>query len=61
MRETVEALTGRNDCVRRACDVVEMVRRDAEDSCMMDGETIERIASEVPAMIGGWAHTSSLL
>lgn len=31
-----------------------MVRRDTEDSCMMDGEAIERIASVVPAMMEGW-------
>lgn len=54
MRETVWTPVGRSDFARSACDVVEMVRRDTEDSCTMDGETIERIASEVPAMMEGW-------
>lgn len=47
-------LVGWNVFARSACDVDEMVRRDTGDSCMMDGETIERIASVVPAMMEGW-------
>ena len=42
----------RSGFVRRACDV-ERERRDTDDSCMMDGEAMERIASVLPAIRGG--------
>jgi hypothetical protein len=34
--------------------------RDTEDSCIMDLEAIERIASVVPAIVGGGEHTREL-
>ena len=36
--------------VRRSCEAVETERRDAVDSCIM-GENMERIASELPAIV----------
>ena len=60
MGEIVWALD-RSNCARRACEaVLEAVidRRDTDDSCMMDGLAIERMASVVPAIMGGEWRTS---